>query len=495
MKNFSSSIDYLSNTMKVSNGTVNSVTSQKGHSSFDRVKAPLPLVSVEPTNEELELKRRSKFEIRNDPEDPNSTKYSRTIYHIGGSEDVRSVIHWKKELESIREGTGTSNLDQVVRLVSSVCYGAARDSYLSKILERRRVREAESKQWEEANWIIQEEDEDDEDFNDRILEFEEQSAERKSLRLRDHTLALHAVLLDAFPYKVLQKQKRYMRRNMRKPSNMKVRTYAAHLTKINREELPELPPFQGNAQSMSQDEMVEIILNGIPNSWVKEMDKQNFDPEVRTQQELIDFCERMESSEERPDTSNNNRNDSQNGSRKKTKTGSVTHKKSTGKWCVFHETDTHDTSECRQKKFHGQNDDGTQKKSDKSGHSGNKSSNYKKGQYLPRKEVNAIVKQAIKAARKEFHKEDTKKRSAEEANLVEAKPVTNIPKHQFEWNQPLNVGDIVEDDKSAMEAASSMSDMDNQLSEAFDQGDDKDTEYDVQKEQFMLETTGKQAGA
>ena len=65
--------------MKVSNGTVNSVASQKGHSSFARVKAPLPLVSVELTKEELELKRRSKFEISNDPEDPNLTKYSRTI--------------------------------------------------------------------------------------------------------------------------------------------------------------------------------------------------------------------------------------------------------------------------------------------------------------------------------------------------------------------------------------------------------------------------------
>ena len=80
---------------------------------------------------------------------------------------------------------------------------------------------------------------------------------------------------------------------MRKLNGMKVRTYAAHLTKINHGELPELPPFQGDQQSLSQDEMVEIILNGIPNSWVKEVDKQNFNPEVRTQQELINFCEHM----------------------------------------------------------------------------------------------------------------------------------------------------------------------------------------------------------
>ena len=149
--------------MKVTNSSVNAVANQKGHSSFDRAKtAPLPLVTAELTKEELELKRKSKFEIRNDPEDPNSTKYSRVIYHINGSEDARSVIHWKKELESIRTGTGTTNIDQVVRLTLSVCYGSARDAYLSKILELRGQRRREGTQWEEDNWPIQEEGEEDE---------------------------------------------------------------------------------------------------------------------------------------------------------------------------------------------------------------------------------------------------------------------------------------------------------------------------------------------
>jgi hypothetical protein len=315
-------------------------------------------------------------------------------------------------------------------------------------------------------------------FNERILEFEEEVARRRSLRLRDHQSGLQAVLLDALPYKILQKQKRYMRRHMRKPNNMKVRTYASHLAKINNEELPELPPFAPR-QSLNRDDMVDIILNGIPNS--------------RTTQELIQFCERMESAEERSDTGNNQSNNSQNGSRKKSKTGNsgTSSKKSTGKWCSFHETDTHDTSECRQKKFHGNNEDGTPKKTEKS-NSGSNNKHYKKGQYVPRKEVNAIVKQAVQAVRKELKKEDTKKRSAEEANLVESKTVATIPKHKFVWNQPLNEGDIVEDDKSAMEASNSMSDMDNQLHEAFDQGEDS-SEYSVQQEQFLLETAGKQA--
>ena len=50
----------------------------------------------------------------------------------------------------------------------------------------------------------------------------------------------------------------------------------------------------------------------------------------------------------------------------------------------------------------------------------------------------------------------------------------------------------MEDDDSAKVASSHMSDMDNQLSEAFDQGEGPN--YDVEKEQFLLKTTGKEGG-
>ena len=57
----------------------------------------------------------------------------------------------------------------------------------------------------------------------------------------DHEAAMQAVLLDALPYKIMQKQKWFMNCHIQMPSNMKVHTYAAHLTKINCEELLELP--------------------------------------------------------------------------------------------------------------------------------------------------------------------------------------------------------------------------------------------------------------
>ena len=51
--------------------------------------------------------------------------------------------------------------------------------------------------------------------------------------------------------------------------------------------------------------------------------------------------------------------------------------------------------------------------------------------------------------------------------------------HRFKWEHPLNVKNIMEDDKRRLEAASSLSNMENQLSEAFDQG--KNPRNDVMK--------------
>ena len=102
---------------------------------------------------------------------------------------------------------------------------------------------------------------------------------------------LQAVILDAMPYKAITKQKRYMRRFTKKPPNMRFRTYVAHIMKINKEEILELPPFKDMEQVLKKDDLVNILLNGMPTAWEDEMDKDDFDPEAHSIQELVDFCE------------------------------------------------------------------------------------------------------------------------------------------------------------------------------------------------------------
>jgi hypothetical protein len=102
-------------------------------------------------------------------------------------------------------------------------------------------------------------------------------------------LALKSTIKMVCPYKALEKQKRFMRCKMRKPADMKTRIFVNHIHQINFNELPQLPPFV-TGQELSNDKLLDIILFGIPKSWVKEMDKQDFDPFDREDiQAIIEF--------------------------------------------------------------------------------------------------------------------------------------------------------------------------------------------------------------
>ena len=79
------------------------------------------------------------------------------------------------------------------------------------------------------------------------------------------------------PKRVLARVKRQVRREMRKPADVKVQDYYNNLVRVNESELTILPPG-GHTQSFSADELIDIILCGIPRSWHKEMERQGFDP-------------------------------------------------------------------------------------------------------------------------------------------------------------------------------------------------------------------------
>jgi hypothetical protein len=99
------------------------------------------------------------------------------------------------------------------------------------------------------------------------------------------------------PHKALAKQKRWMCRNCRKPTNMLVREYTNNLRQINKQELYKLPPFGAN-QILTGDELTDIVLHGVPRSWPCKMEKQDFDPDTKTLVKIIQFCKSMEEAED-----------------------------------------------------------------------------------------------------------------------------------------------------------------------------------------------------
>ena len=114
--------------------------------------------------------------------------------------------------------------------------------------------------------------------------------------MSEHEAGARGVISYMTPHKALQRVKRYLHRHSRKPVDMSVQEYFNAFQRINTEEIPFLPPFGGDAQQrLGDDEIIEIIVYGIPNSsWKNEMTKQGFDQIEKGLGPLLEFCERME---------------------------------------------------------------------------------------------------------------------------------------------------------------------------------------------------------
>ena len=168
----------------------------------------------------------------------------------------------------------------------------------------------------------------------------------------DSTIA--SLKAHVFPRKALTNQKRYMRRFLRKPRDMPVREFIMRLVEIN-EMLNEFPPGTAG-QKLPSDELMDIAEYAVPSTWQRTMLMHNFDPTIHTPQDFIEFCERIEfaegtdNKESKTQTDSKNRKDglfrAKSSERGTSTTDNRKHRK-TGKWCVLHETDSHETSECK----------------------------------------------------------------------------------------------------------------------------------------------------
>jgi hypothetical protein len=110
-------------------------------------------------------------------------------------------------------------------------------------------------------------------------------------------LAVKSLITHIFPLRALRIQKRYMRRYMRKPRDMKMRTYRNRVVELNNY-LAKFPSDFSDAQKIDDEEIVDILEFGTPNKWQYEMVRLGFDSATATSQALVEFCERLEFTEE-----------------------------------------------------------------------------------------------------------------------------------------------------------------------------------------------------
>ena len=245
-------------------------------SKSDVWNTPLPLLDKVLTKDEYDLRKKLEYDVLIDPANPTSGNIKSYIYHIKGTEDLRSIIQWKKDVESIITGKNIQKPEVMVKLTMDRCSGAPRDTYETFIEGQRAIRQLAATEVAN-NPPVQEANETARAFTARQNAHNLAVEQAGALTREDHESALQAVIEAASPNDVLALQIRNMKHEMKKPYDMSFKTYVSMLLKINILELPELPPFGGKSQSLTKADLTEIIRYGVPKSWQLQLKLQGFD--------------------------------------------------------------------------------------------------------------------------------------------------------------------------------------------------------------------------
>lgn len=366
-------------------------------------KTPLLPLVPDKTIENLNKDNSVTYNLRTNPGDANSPTYKATIRVLEGSESVRLILQWKRDALRVVEGLNITTIDNKIRIVTTLMKGSPRNIFISSINYDAQLRMDEALKAAQALPAL----------NGDSAETRRAAAVaavnghgRDYYRHNDDFLvALNRVVENLIPKKTLAQVKRYLRRECRKPAGMKIRTYWQHLARIDHEELRQLPPFGPN-QGFQQDEWNEIIQYAVPKSWIKEMDRQGFDPWGKTTEELVDFLERIETAEDfNPDKVNksNNNKDSKNGSPNK-----KPYKGDGSLYCMVHGKGNHKTEDCTTIK----------RMANKNKESPNKSWNRKaeEAKKKSKKELNAIIEEAVDKKLAEVNSVENKRKSDDDSS-------------------------------------------------------------------------------
>jgi hypothetical protein len=386
------------------------------------VRTPvLPLIVDEtldqPKNEDLRS-----FKLRTVPADANSAKYEAKIRIIHGDEHLRTVIKWTKDVQRVLTGLAIADIANKHTIVKELLRGTALTMYKSS-----REQFLISARNQSANTVYAA------TVGDAAAKKTAADVEMaKSLEDFDNDnclkYALRGVIDRAAPKKAKLKIKRYLRREVRKPADMKVRDYYSNIIRMNNEELPELYPYD---RALANDEIVDILLWGVPRSWIRQMDLQGKDPDEMTAVQVVQFFEQIEESEDFiPDSKSGNNK----GNGKKSKSNGKDNNGKTKKVCMIHGECGHTTDECRtvQSKVNKRsrtNDDKDDKRPSKNKTWSRKADDNKKKakndlnaiiQEAVQKEVNALTEAGILKRKSDSESSDSEPDSdGEEMNCVE----------------------------------------------------------------------------
>lgn len=97
---------------------------------------------------------------------------------------------------------------------------------------------------------------------------------------------------EIFPQRSLQKQRRALRRYVRKPEGMRTSAFYARLVEMN-EQLQSFPDSDEDSK-LPEDELKEILEFALPKTWRVHMTLSQFICDEKTPKEILDFCKDIE---------------------------------------------------------------------------------------------------------------------------------------------------------------------------------------------------------
>ena len=295
-------------------------------------KAIISLVQ-DASEEEVLMEHASQFTLRSVPANADSPTYKVVCRILQGTESPRALVSWRIQVQKILHGLNITTFRNAEPVVEALLNGTPGTLFQSGVVQAK-VANVERRAAADATNAAQ------------IRTDGPDHADNLEMRLIDD--GIQQMLTNMMPRRVLARVKRFMRRECRKPVTMKVRVYLQHLLRLNMEVLPSLPPFNDD-QSLSTDELLDILLFGTPKSWQKEMERQGFDPLEHSVAEVVDFMDRIESAEDFDAETTKVKAKSAKTNNKKSPSGKKTDGKEPGelKYCSHHgHNPSHTSEEC-----------------------------------------------------------------------------------------------------------------------------------------------------
>lgn len=316
----------------------NLMARNEGH--VKKLTAPvLPLLD-EVSDAKIPKDRISSFSLRTNPADNDSLTFQVYVPHLYGTEPIRAAIkHWHT-MKKVFTGMNITSGKQAIALVDGVTKDTAFTYFSNKVVEIAEQLLLDAQELRRQDRLTAGD-------SAAVAEIAALAIAQPDLTMLQIDEAFEAMITVMAPSRALEKARRYLRRNCRKPTGMTTRDYVARLEHINTKELTALPPFQ-RSNMLATSEMIDIILFGVPNVWEKEMAKQAFDPLSGTLEALVTFCEKLESAEEFDKVAKPGANHQSNKKSKSDYSKRNNGNKGELKYCSHHgKNTTHSTNECK----------------------------------------------------------------------------------------------------------------------------------------------------